>query len=158
MREFITESFLDNQNHPATMVERSIRFSVTEPYQVQKVLAQKRTHTSAQRFEDNQRFVLLTFPLRGGNTWDGNAYNVQDRWDYVMLEPGVPHQVGPFTFDETVRVNQRDNVNLIEQQVAWEVYAKDIGLIEKYYKNLSFQNFEIVGEEFHWKVTGFGSN
>lgn len=158
MREFVAESFLDNQNHPATMIERSVRNSITEPYQIEKMLVQKRTQTSAQRFEDNQRFVVLNFPLRQGHSWDGNAYNTNEPWEYMMLLPGIPHQVGPFTFDETITIRQRDNVNLVEQQIAWEVYAKDIGLIEKYYKNITFQNFELSGVEFHWKIIGFGSN
>jgi hypothetical protein len=158
MREFVAESFIDGNGHTATRIERSIRFALTDDYELVQVLEQKRTPTNAQRVEDNQRYVVMVFPLAEGETWDGNAYNVMDRWDYVAGPVAQPYQVGFYDFDETVRIDQRNSVNLVEQQVAWEVYARNVGLIQKHYKNLTFQNFEITGSELYLSVIGFGSN
>jgi hypothetical protein len=156
MREFVSETFIDNVGTPANIVERAVRSSVDEPYTTQLVFTQKRTPTNAQRVIDNQRVIHMVFPLQTGQSWDGNGHNVMEPWMFSTGPIGVAHSVGPLTFDETVRINQRENVNLVEQQIAWEVYAKGIGLVERYYKNVAFQNFELVGEEFHWRITGFG--
>ena len=43
------------------------------------------------------------------------------------------YTVGDFTFDSTLVVNQRDNINIIDLETAYEVYARDVGLIEKHY-------------------------
>lgn len=158
MREFVAESFIDGNGHTATRVERSVRLSLDDEYELVEVIEQKRTPTNAQRVEDNQRYVVMVFPLTEGETWDGNAYNVMDPWDYVSGPVAQPYQVGFYSFDETVRIDQRNNINLVEQQEAWEVYARNVGLIQKHYKNLSFQNFELTGSELYLSVIGFGSN
>ncbi len=157
LRELIAESFVDAVGHPATRVERYKRQNILETYVLDEVWVQKRTATLAERVEDNQRYIRLVFPPEVGKSWNGNAYNTFEQWDYTITSIGESTTIGAFTFDETLRVNQRDNVNLIEQQVAWEVYAKDVGLIEKYYKNLEFQDFVITGEETEMRVIGFGS-
>lgn len=157
LREYIAESFIDVIGHPSTRVERFKRNSPDEPYQLDEVWVQKRMTTAVERVEDNQRYIRFIFPPEEGRTWDGNAYNTFDPWEYEFIEVGVPRTVGPFSFEETAFIQQRDNVNIVEQQVAYEVYARGIGLIEKYYRNLSFQGGEIVGEETEMRVIGFGS-
>lgn len=157
LREYISESFIDAIGHPSTRVERSVRSTINEPYQLVEVWSQKRTTTAVERVEDNQRFIRFIFPPEKGRAWNGNAYNTLDEWNYEFVEIGVPRTIGAFTFDETAFIQQRDNVNLVEQQVAYEVYARGVGLIEKYYRNLSFQGGQIVGEETEMRVIGFGS-
>ncbi len=157
LREYIAESFIDVIGHPSTRIERSKRNSINEPYQLEEVWSQKRTTTAVERVEDNQRYIRFIFPPEEGRTWNGNAYNTLDDWEYEFIDVDVPRTYGAFTFDQTAFIQQRDNVNLVEQQVAYEVYARGIGLIEKYYKNLSFQGGQIVGEETEMRVIGFGS-
>jgi hypothetical protein len=156
LREVIADQFIDGEGSLATQVERYKKPNMQADYVLTDVWVQKRTPTTAERIEENERFVRLVFPLEAGKTWNGNAYNTREAWNYSYATPDQPYQAGPLTFPKTVRVNQRNNVNLVDQQIAWEVYASGFGLIYKYYKNLSFQNFEITGVDMEMVVIGYG--
>ena len=86
-----------------------------------------------ERYEENVRYVRLNYPVVEGKDWNGNAYNTFNEWNYEYENVHQSHTTGAFTFDSTLTVNQRDNINIIDNETAFEVYAKDVGLIEKHY-------------------------
>lgn len=157
LREKVAEEFVDNEGQLATRLERYKRPNLDADWTLTDVWFQKRTTTTAERVEENIRYVRLTFPIKPENNWDGNVYNTEDVWNYRYSNIAVPYEMNGQTFEKTLRVNQRNNINLIDQEDAWEVYAEGIGLIHKKLTDLTFQNQEIVGVSYEMRVIDYGT-
>lgn len=157
LREKMTEDFIDEEGQVAWTLERYKKNQLQDTFELTDVWVQKRTTTSAEKVEENQRFIKLVFPVEENDTWNGNAYNSMDPWNYRYTNVGDPYEIDFFDFPNTVTVNQRNNINLVDQEVAYEVYADGIGLIYKSLKDLEYQNFEITGVEIEMKAIGYGT-
>lgn len=96
--------------------------------------------------EQNQRFILMTAPIRENFSWRGNRFintvsdpqrQYLDGWDYTWKSLGLPFTAGTINFPNTVTVDQRnDSVNdgrdksrYFSRDIARDVYAKGIGLV-----------------------------
>jgi hypothetical protein len=145
LREEYAEDFVDGEGQAAVRIERYKRTSADEPWILKDVWSQKRTTTTAERIEENQRFVRLVFPVSPDATWDGNAYNSMDTWEYEYQEITEPFEYEGLTFPNTLKVQQRNNINLVDQEEAYEYYAKGIGLVHKRLMDLNFQDQQITG-------------
>lgn len=156
LKEVIAEDFIDDEGNLATRVERYKKFAMQDEYVLTDVWTQMRTATTAERVEENVRFVRLVFPLNANATWDGNAYNTEDPWDYTYEEVGTSHTLEGFSLNDVVRVDQRLNVNLVDQEEAWEIYARDIGLVQKKFSDLTYQDFEIIGVDYELTMINYG--
>ncbi len=145
VREVITDTLRDNEGDLSYRVERFERASLNDPWEIRQVLAVKQTPTQAERVENNQRFISLTFPFRRNVTWDGIGFNsdsllitvrgevieIYKDWDSQYDEIFEPQAVNTFLFDSTVSVFHANSNNFIERRFNREVYAKGIGLVIK---------------------------
>ncbi len=145
--EVIESEFLDNQGRPTQRIERYRRLDDTQPWHIQQVWFSNRTSTTAEKVEDNLRFIKMVFPMKEGATWNGNVYiNINDEleyledWEYEITNLDEPGSHGPFSFDSTVTINHIDDENLIEKKLSREVYAKHVGLVSKELLFLEKQN------------------
>lgn len=143
LREEVVDTLLDNNGQLLYKVERYERASDTLPWVIKKVLSVSIQANQAIRSEDNLRFIKMTFPLKKGNSWDGNIH-VQENmivtvagevmemfkgWNYKVTGLGEPASVGSFQFDETLQIQEAENENLIELRRSNAIYAKGIGLV-----------------------------
>lgn len=143
LREEVVDTLVDNNGQLLYKVERYERASDTLPWVIKKVLSVSIQANQAIRSEDNLRFIKMTFPLKKGNSWDGNIH-VQENmtvtvagevmemfkgWNYKVTDLGEPVSVGSFQFDETLQIQEAENENLIELRRANAIYAKGIGLV-----------------------------
>jgi len=55
-----------------------------------------------------------------------------------------------------VEIEQRNNVNFVDQEIASEVYAKNVGLVYKRLTDLNFQNDMITGIDMEMVVVDYG--
>ncbi|MCH2200055.1 MAG: hypothetical protein MK081_14855 [Flavobacteriales bacterium] len=157
LKEVIAEEFIDDEGNLATRIERFKKFNMDDEYVLTDVWVQKRTSTTAERIEENFRYVRLAFPVETGEVWDGNAYNIEEAWDYTYTAIGVSYNNGVLPFSNTLRVRQRENINLVDQESAWEVYARGIGLVHKKLTDLNYQFFEITGVDMEMRAIAFGT-
>jgi hypothetical protein len=79
-----------------------------------------------------------------------------DPWDYTIKQIDAPKTVGDFTFPLTLEVEQRYNVNLVDQEIASEIYVRDLGLVYKRLTDLEYQNGEISGIDLEMTVIEYG--
>jgi len=86
---------------------------------------------SAQRVEDNIRYLKLAFPINADVTWNGNAFNDFPEEDYSYTDIHTSYSMNGFDFDSTLKVLQSDDQNLIHQIYKEEKYAKNVGMIYK---------------------------
>ncbi|CAG5077881.1 hypothetical protein [Parvicella tangerina] len=136
LKEVVAEEFIDNQGRVTFRIERFKKDSLNEEYTISDVWYSNLTNTTAEKVEENIRFVKLVFPVNENKSWDGNAYNTDIEWDYEYDSLHVERSYNNLIFDSTIKVQQVDNVNPIQKQLAYEVYANYIGLIRKSYVNI----------------------
>ncbi len=161
VREEVTDSLRDNEGELFYRIERSERANPNEPWEISQILAVKRTDTQAERIENNQRFITLTFPFRRNQTWDGIGFNsdsllvtvkgevieIYKDWESQYDEIFVPQTVNTFLFDSTVSVFHANSNNFIERRFNREVYAKGVGLI---IKEMSILDSQLSNAERVW--------
>ena len=149
IKEEIIDTLRDNEDKLAYKIERFERASDTLPWQISSVFtaALHEENRQALRTEDNFRFIKMIFPVQNFKNWDGNVHfdeqatiqvegetlQMFKAWAYRMDNVGAPDTLGVFNFDETLNINQADSENAIELRIAFEKYAKGIGL---YYREL----------------------
>ncbi len=139
IRELNDSLYIDNAGDTAVVLIRNRRDSANGAWYIKDVWSMKRTNARAEKVEENERIVKLTFPIVDGAKWNGNIYNTNDPWEYELTEIGKPFTVNGFTFDKTVTVLQTGNNDipsgqtepLLHKELGKEVYAKGVGLVYK---------------------------
>lgn len=84
--------------------------------------------------QNNTSVVKLIFPLGNTKSWNGNMYNTLPRKTFLLTYFNEPKDSLL-----TCRVQESNSINAIEEDVSYAVYAKNIGLISYYNKNLNKQ-------------------
>jgi hypothetical protein len=137
LKEKIQATFLDNENRTTLRLERYVRYYnplisySALPWLLRNVWSENLTQTTAERVEENVRYVKLVFPVQQNKTWNGNASNTNNPLDYSFLFTDLSRKIGGITFDSVLQVNQQDEVNLIAKKYYIEKYARNVGLISK---------------------------
>lgn len=139
LKEKIHSVFTDNQNRPTLRLERYIKtYSSTTPYSamlwtLKNVWAENRTATTAEKVEENVRYIKLSFPVKENQKWNGNAQNTLSEWKYEYSFFDQERIIGNIKFDSVLQVTQYDDKfsNLVEHKYYIEKYARNVGLIYK---------------------------
>jgi len=84
------------------------------------------TDREAIAYEENIPIVKLVFPVEEGKIWDANKYNDLEKKECMMQ----------LLSNNRLKVIQEDNITLISEDVEFEIYARNIGLVEKEIKHL----------------------
>lgn len=158
LKELIESETTDNQGRPSLRIVRYWRQTDDEPWEVKDVWLSTRTKSTAEKVEENIRYVKLVFPVRDYQTWDGNIYNNEPEWEYYYDSINEPRAINNLTFGETVKVVQAENLNLIQEQDAYEIYAKNVGLVYRKLINLEYSENLTTGRVLYQTVTGFGKD
>ncbi|OFX19591.1 MAG: hypothetical protein A2033_10155 [Bacteroidetes bacterium GWA2_31_9] len=130
LKEIIDSSYLNN-NEQVYRIERYVKLNDTANWEIKDVWLANYTTNSFQKVEENIRFVKLIFPIILDNTWNGNAYNMNDPKEYKITSIDLPETINTLHFDSVLHVTQLNISNLIEKKVEIEKYAKNIGLVYK---------------------------
>ncbi|MCX6295985.1 MAG: hypothetical protein NTX97_07955, partial [Bacteroidetes bacterium] len=137
LKEKIESTFLDNQNRPTLRLERYIRnynplVSYSSlPWTLRDVWTENRTVTTAEKVEENVRYIKLAFAVKEGQTWNGNAQNTNDPLNYSYQFFDLPRTIGGVAFDSVLQVNQQIESSIFFQKQYIEKYAKRTGLVYK---------------------------
>lgn len=137
LKEKIESIFTDNQGRPAIRLERYVKYyNDTIPYSdmnwtLRDVWMENKTKTTAEKVEENTRYIKLAFPVKESQRWDGNAQNTlgEETYEYYFYDQA--RVIGPMLFDSVLQVNQHDETNLIAKKYYIEKYARNVGLVYK---------------------------
>ncbi len=165
IKEYIESEFEDGAGEINQRLERYKRDEADQDWHLVDVWFIKRGSRNAQKVEENIRYIKMGFPIAQNSTWDGNALNDRDRWTYSYDSLYVEKVYGGESYPRTVTVRQRENKNFVEDELAYEVYAPDIGLVYRFYRELvtrldymdnpSAANIR-SGVEFTWEIVDYG--
>ncbi|NTW33300.1 MAG: hypothetical protein HGB12_11880 [Bacteroidetes bacterium] len=161
MKEIIESTYLDNENRPTQRIERYKQID-TLPFILQDVWYSNLTSSTAEKVEENIRYVKLQFPINEGEIWNGNVFNNLDELNYKYENVYELYTVNGVTYNPTVTVIQKMVNYLTEESNMTEVYAKNIGLIYKKFKDVKKYpapglDSIIGGVDYTYKIISYGN-
>jgi|AntAceMinimDraft_17_1070374.scaffolds.fasta_scaffold06147_2 hypothetical protein len=159
IKEYIESSFIDNSNKNTQRIERYKRNNDTLNWSIKDVWYCNLNNTTAEKVEEDVRFVKLVFPVIISKKWDGNIYNTYESQTYKYIDVDVPYSINGITFDSTLTVLQKNITTLISEDYSIEVYAKNTGMI---YKKFIHLEKEITGDikkgvDYSYTINSYGN-
>jgi hypothetical protein len=152
IKEVIDSTFIDGTGNESFRVARYRQGNDTLPFVFQSEWVATRTFNSAQRVEDNIRFVKLAFPINSNTqSWNGNAYNNFLEEDYSYTDIHVPATINGLSYDSTVTVLQLDENNVLHKIFKQEKYANRVGMIYKQKDSLNLNGILQVINGYEYK-------
>lgn len=92
-----------------------------------------------EQLSDNIRTLVLRDPVELGSSWDGNSFNNLGPQTYRYLAVDTTLQRGGVTYAGCVYVEQRRITNsLVDSVFTYEIYAPNLGLLERYDRQFRF--------------------
>src|SRR5690606_7865171 len=144
LKTVVGEVVTDNEGREAHKFMRYKRDTVSDPWQLSDVWMTIIADHRAELVEENQRIIKLVFAPTKDKLWNANAYNVYDDLECYYDEIHKEYTLNGHVMDSTVTVEQDDELNLIEYRRKYEVYAKEIGLVKKHFRDLKINNFDVT--------------
>ncbi len=161
LKTLVGDTIIDNQGRIARKFYRHILNTQTQLFEISDLWTAIIDGERAELVEENQRILKLVFAPTLSKEWDMNAFNVYEPLLAFYENIHKPFSIGGFDFDSTITVIQeRTEVTLIDYSLKTETYAKDVGLIYKYYKDLNINDFDTLnvvgGEEIYYRLKNYG--
>lgn len=144
LRTVIGDTFIDNQGRIANKFLRYKRMNLLENWQLTDVWTTILDDNRAELVEENQRIIKLVFPPSKGKDWNPNAFNNLNAEEFYYAQIHNPY----LNFDSTLFVEQDDFFSLVDRRKKHEVYAKGVGLVHKYFKDLKISGFDTSNVQF----------
>ncbi len=121
-------------------IDDTANWKIMEEWKIEKDNFQYKTT------EGNITFLRAVFPVDISVSWNGNTWNTLDDESYSYTSIHEEYVTDQNIFDSTLTIQQAGIMFLTEEIFGIEVYAKNIGLIYKYNKNVKKnpQNGEIT--------------
>ncbi|MEO8088163.1 MAG: hypothetical protein ABI763_15190, partial [Bacteroidota bacterium] len=161
VKEVIDSDYIDGEGDVAWRISRYQREIGSPDWYFTTLWTAKLTSQSAQKVEENIRYVKLSFPIKLNKSWNGNLFNFFPEEDYSIEEANVPLNIGGFNFDSSVTVLQLDDPNQIHRLFKQEKYVYGLGLVYRERDSLNIisvnqLNYQIKnGIEFRQSIIDF---
>ncbi len=159
LKTLVGDTIIDNIGRVARKFHRFERKNSSLPWEETDIWTAIIVDDRAELVEENQRKVKLVFMPTLEKVWDINAFNNSGKTDAYYSSIDAERTINTLNFKNTLTVEEEDFKTLIETRKKYEIYAKNVGLISKYYKDLEFKfgsTKPIKGEEYYYNVSNYG--
>lgn len=154
-KETITDTEVDGTGNLEYVVSRYFSVSDTgENWQPVKRYVVQNVNNKIQRVEENVRYVKLVFPLKERNSWNGNMYNGKEPLSYRVQEFKQPYAFNGAS-SQSIKIDQYNVKNIIEEIKRYERYAKNIGLVQLLFDSLNTQTAGTKGFRYRLKLKSY---
>ncbi len=153
-KEQITEVQTDDTGQPLYLVSRFFRQNDSDTWQQVRNYSAQIIDNKVQRVEENTRFVKLVFPIKSRNTWNGNMFNAKGTQIYKLIDYEFPYTFQSSVY-KSIKVEQVNILNFIEEIKRYEKYAENIGLVETLYDSLNTQTTGTKGFRLRINLVNF---
>lgn len=154
IKEYIESAFTDNTGKLTQRIERYKRENDTLPWVITQVWTSNLSDLTAERVEDNQRYIKLIFPVRLNESWNANSYNnsppTSSETEYTSVDE--PYSINSLSFDSTLTTEFIYNT-FISIDIAEEMYAKNVGLIYKRFFDYDIQSK--IGLDYYMTISSY---
>ena len=139
LKTYWADTIIDNEGRVAREFHRFVRPTENDPWVLQDLWTGIIDGIRAELVEENQRVVKLVFSPTQNKAWDANAYNQNSEQNCFYRDIHKDTLIDNTTFDPTLVVEQEQFNSIIDSVHRFEMYAKEIGLIYKYERDLHYQ-------------------
>jgi hypothetical protein len=155
----IGDTLIDNEGRITNRYYRYKRNTSFDAWVLTDVWTTIVVDNRAEIVEENIRRVALRFPINSSLVWNPNQFNflpAQQAYYEDIHKPVVVHSI---SLDSTVKALTVKELSLVSYAHQYEVYAKKVGLVRKYFKDLKIANFDTLnilsGKELYYTLTDY---
>lgn len=160
LRIQIGDTFSDNSGFYPNKYLRYTWDEKTKTWNIIDVWSALINNNKATLTVENQRTIAMMFPISKSIYWNSNRFNDLDSNHCYYKNIHQPSVIGTYSYDSTVTVCEQEYFTFVDLKRKHEVYAKGIGLVSKYYKDLTINNFDSLevktGEEWYYTLINKG--
>ncbi len=157
----VGELEVDNQGRNVNRVNRFTSNSQNGPWVLKDIWTTVLDGNKAELVEENNRVIKLVFAPTKSKSWNANAFNTLGELNCYYDDIHKKKTFGSLSFDSTVTVEQQDELNFIQYKRKFEIYAKGIGMIRKFYKDFEINNSDTLnvkkGKELQMTVVDYSN-
>ena len=144
-------AYTDLSGEPYFRVVRSIRNNAQASWTDDSVMVIKKTAQRVERQENNVRLIKLVFPMTENRSWNANLMNAGEPKNSEYVQVAVPYTLqrisGAENFPQTTLVQLTADSSTIHAKTLYERYAKNMGLIEKKLRDISYvTDSSVIGQ------------
>lgn len=140
LKEINSSIFKDLDGKEALRIERYRRENESQKWIIDSIFIAKKELDKALKTENNVTYVKISFPMKEGLKWNGNAYNSLGNDTYEMKKVNQIFQTNGQKFDNSVTIIQQNDSTLVDLKRRIEVYSEGIGLIYQEKTNVLYCN------------------
>jgi hypothetical protein len=161
MKVLIGDTVIDNFGRIAKKYQRYYYNDFEQEFQIKDLWTAIIDQGRAELVEENKRVIKLVFIPSLNKEWNMNAFNNESATNVKYENLHKTLSIGNLSFDSTLTVvEDMMEPTLISYKRKKEVYAKNVGLISKYYKDIEINNFDTLsplnGIEIYYTIRNFG--
>ncbi len=161
LKTVIGDTVIDNEGRIARKFYRYIYSDIYNEWKIKDLWTTIIDQNRAELVEENQRVIKMVFAPTKEKEWDINAFNIFSPFEAYYEDIHEPFTINGKSFDKTVKVVQEfAEPNLIQYKNKYEIYAKGVGLIEKTFIDIRYNNFDssnpTSGEQLFYKLVNYG--
>lgn len=138
LRERTDIPFIDNEGDTAYRIER-FKSQTTSNWTISDAWEAKLTTYTAEKVEENQRFIKIKFPLAIGKYWNGNLKNDLDDKDCTITSLSSKYNNENIHLDSCLSITRDSSITQISKLYDVEIYARNIGLVYKEITDINSQ-------------------
>lgn len=161
LKTWIDSIYIDNEGRTNHQFKRFVRENDSSSWSLIDIYTALVNGNNGELVEENQRKVKLVFPISANSSWNPNAYNNLGEESSTYSRVHQSLSLNGYNFDSTSTVLQKDFFSLVDYRRQWEIYASNVGLIYKMYKDLDIENFDtlnvVKGNELHYSLIEYGA-
>ena len=139
LRERTDIPFIDNEGDTAYRIERYKSPTQNYNWKISDVWEAKLTTYTAEKVEENQRFIKIKFPLAIGKNWNGNLKNELAEKNSTITSLSARYESGIIKLDSCLSITRDSSVSQISKVYDVEIYARNIGLVYKEITDINSQ-------------------
>lgn len=151
----VEEVYTDGGGRTSHKVLRYVRDS-NGNWEVRDVWTAFSDQRYAEMTEENKRRLKLSFPVREARTWDINVYNTDRLLEVAYREVDQPWASDSLSFEKSVIVRNVLGPNNVEKRNFEERYAREVGLVEKYWEETNTQATGVRGFKMRMVAVAYG--
>jgi hypothetical protein len=139
LRETVSEQFIDNAGEINFVLKRETRPGIDGAWTTDSLWSTYINSKQAVLNKNGEPTINLVFPPSNGVVWNANAMNNKSADTYTIQGLNDPYVLGTEQYANTLIVQQEDKLDSIADfDYRMEVYAKDVGLVQKIDSRLIF--------------------
>ncbi|MNJ86034.1 hypothetical protein D3C87_35160 [compost metagenome] len=140
LKTVIGEEIIDNAGRNARVYNRYTGPTANGPWHLKDIWTCVIDGPRAELVEENNRTIKLVFAPSEDDEWDMNAYNTLGGMECYYSNIHQPYSINGNSFSSTVTVEQEDFNSYIDSRRKYEVYARGVGLVHKYFRDFIINN------------------